>query len=73
VARNDGWPDKRKIAIANHQVTVTHAAGVNPYKYFAMIGRRHSALFNLKPALWFFQNSRSHALKYLPPIDASLS
>jgi hypothetical protein len=73
VTRNDRWPHKREIAIANHQVAVANAAGVNPYKYFAMTGRRHSALFNLKPGLRFFQNSRSHKPKVLPSVAASVS
>src|SRR5215469_14293933 len=61
VARNDRWPHKWKLAIANHQVTVTNAADVDSNKYFVMTGRRHSAFFYLKPSLRFLQNSRSHA------------
>jgi hypothetical protein len=73
VARNDGWPHKRKITIANHQVTVANAAGVNLYKYFTKTGHRHGAFFNLKPGLRFHQNSGSHKSRRPPSVDASLS
>jgi hypothetical protein len=45
VARNDGWPHKREIAVPYHQVTVAHAAGMDSDKYLALAGRRHSPLF----------------------------
>jgi len=66
-----GWSRHCYGIIANHQVTVTHAARVDSDKYLTIAGRGYSTLFNLEPAFGLFQNSRSHRSKQLASHERS--
>jgi hypothetical protein len=68
VARNDGKSDEGEFAIPNHQVPVAHTAGADSDQNVAGSRCRDRALFDLKLAFRFFQNSGPMALKGSGPI-----
>jgi hypothetical protein len=54
VPGNDRETNKWEIAITNHEVPVTHAAGADTDEYFAMAWRGNRSLFYLKLPSRFF-------------------
>jgi hypothetical protein len=63
VTRNDGKLYERKLAVPDHQITVTNTACVHSNEYFTRPRRRDGAIVDLKLALGLTHNGRSHSSK----------
>jgi len=73
MSRNNRVTNEGKFAIPNHQVSVAHSACVDFDEHLTIAGRWHGTIFNVKPALGFFQDRRPHGQGTSLSINASLS